>query len=280
MELIYLVVELQKLYFTSYLTPGEKVAVLIAAHQAVVGEFGDFRDPSLGADVHADGLRVLPPVRLRPEGEPYQAPVETPPTPLDDRQPGTPPPISSPNIPSAAPLSPTPRTIVRPSLLTRSSGSTPLSTSPATSDPLSSIAQIAEPALAFVPEPAVSPDIPHVVLTGSTHHEQVAEAMNDSVIEVRSINDAEQPTKKEDTVQLGTTSGADLILPIIIYAVVKSNPLQLASHLMYMRRYRSAICLSGEASYAIVNLTAVVDFIEHVQLADLGLGGDSEKVIR
>jgi hypothetical protein len=49
---------------------------------------------------------------------------------------------------------------------------------------------------------------------------------------------------------------------------------------MYLRRYRSAICLSGEASYAIVNLTAVVEFLEHVGLAELGLGEDSDKVIR
>ena len=77
-----------------------------------------------------------------------------------------------------------------------------------------------------------------------------------------------------------STSGADLILPIIIFAVVKSNPTQLASQLMYLRRYRSAICLTGEASYAIVNLTAVVEFLEHVDLAELGLGESSGKVMR
>jgi hypothetical protein len=76
------------------------------------------------------------------------------------------------------------------------------------------------------------------------------------------------------------TSGADLILPIIIYAVVRSNPPQLASQLMYLRRYRSAICLTGEASYAIVNLTAVVEFLEHVELSQLGLGDESGRVIR
>lgn len=76
-----------------------------------------------------------------------------------------------------------------------------------------------------------------------------------------------------------STSGADLILPIIIFAVVQANPPQLASQLMYLRRYRSAICLTGEASYAMVNLTAVVEFLEHVDLAELGLGGESDKVM-
>ena len=85
--------------------------------------------------------------------------------------------------------------------------------------------------------------------------------------------------ESEKHAYLGTT-GADLILPMIIFAVVKSNPPQLASHLMYIRRYRSAICLTGEGSYAIVNLTAVVEFLEHVDPTDLGLGDGSDKVIR
>jgi len=38
--------------------------------------------------------------------------------------------------------------------------------------------------------------------------------------------------------------------------------------------------LTGEASYAIVNLTAVVEFLEHVELSQLGLGDESDKVIR
>ena len=92
-------------------------------------------------------------------------------------------------------------------------------------------------------------------------HEQLSEAMNDSVTDLGLVNDVTTPPDRKGS------SGADLILPIIIYAVVKSNPPQLASHLMYLRRFRSAICLTGETSYAIVNLTAVIDFIEHVQLS-------------
>jgi hypothetical protein len=107
------------------------------------------------------------------------------------------------------------------------------------------------------------------------------EAMSDSVMTIQAPEDssvtadlpAPSPAK-------ASTSGADLILPIIIYAVVKANPAQLASHLMYLRRYRSAICLTGEASYAIVNLTAVIEFLEHVDMVELGLGEESDKVIR
>jgi hypothetical protein len=108
--------------------------------------------------------------------------------------------------------------------------------------------------------------------------------MTDSVLTVHA-EPLSRDTSKSSQVSTSAekprgTSGADLILPIIIFAVVKANPPQLASQLMYLRRYRSAICLTGEASYALVNLTAVVEFLEHVDLAELGLGGDSDKVIR
>ncbi len=77
----------------------------------------------------------------------------------------------------------------------------------------------------------------------------------------------------------GGSSGADLLLPLAIYSIVKSNPNRLVSHVLFVQRYRSAICLSGEASYAIVNLTAVIEFLEHVDLAELGLTS-TEKVMR
>jgi len=104
--------------------------------------------------------------------------------------------------------------------------------------------------------------------------------MADSVMTVTAQDTNATLSSQPNKAAQPSTSGADLILPIIIYAVVKSNPPQLASQLMFLRRYRSAICLTGEASYAIVNLTAVVEFLEHVDLAELGLGNESDKVIR
>lgn len=115
----------------------------------------------------------------------------------------------------------------------------------------------------------------------SPESSMIEEAMTDSVMTAH-VDDGARALEQSTTPPnpKPSTSGADLILPIIIFAVVKANPAQLASHLMYLRRYRSAICLTGEASYAIVNLTAVVEFLEHVAMAELGLGGDSDKVIR
>lgn len=77
----------------------------------------------------------------------------------------------------------------------------------------------------------------------------------------------------------GGPSGADLLLPIIIFSVVRSNPSRLVSHLLYIQRYRASTSFSGEASYALVNVTAVVEFLENVDPGTLGLGG-SDKVFR
>ncbi|ORX41021.1 hypothetical protein BD324DRAFT_654638 [Kockovaella imperatae] len=253
--------ELQKLDSVSAITPGGKVAVLISAHKAVV-----------------DGLQGLPPIRLRPEGEAYQPSREETSTPVEDRVTSAPP-IKPDLAERRRSSSSAQRGVSMPIAHRSSTGSTPLSTSPATTDPLRSIGEAAQES-GDLPSEHI-PGIPEVVLTESGH-EQMEEAMKDSVIDLQSPATGAEPEhekKVNETSQSGATSGADLILPIIIYAVVKANPPQLASHLMYIRRFRSAICLTGEASYAIVNLTAVIDFIEHVQLADLGLGHESDKVI-
>lgn len=199
--------ELQTLSAATRLTPKEKADVLVKAHQMVV-----------------EGLGRLPPVHLRPEGEPYTPPV-------DDEEEDT-------------------------GLSTIAEDRTPL-------------------ALRTIP----SPPVPDLVLSASPSGKtEIADpALSDSVGTV--MPTAEKTDDPAEKPKPQPTSGADLILPIIIYAVVKANPAQLASQLMYLRRYRSAICLEGEANYAIVNLTAVVEFIEHVQLAELGLGDGSDKVI-
>ncbi|TIC56982.1 hypothetical protein E3Q05_01436 [Wallemia mellicola] len=66
------------------------------------------------------------------------------------------------------------------------------------------------------------------------------------------------------------TSSADLILPLLIFSMVKSNPTQM--------RFRAEGLMSGEASYALVNATAAVEFLSSVDLSELGLGG-SDRII-
>lgn len=48
---------------------------------------------------------------------------------------------------------------------------------------------------------------------------------------------------------------------------------------MYFCWYCFVICLIGEVSYVIVNFIVVVEFFEYVNLFELGLGSDLDKVM-
>ncbi|WWD08310.1 hypothetical protein V865_006421 [Kwoniella europaea PYCC6329] len=265
--------EFQKLSGSDCLTPKDKAGVLIKAHKIVV-----------------DGLARMPNVDLRPEGEPYRPPQDasTGGDTNSNTYGGEPPTTSTPENESTM-ASPLPQKALSDNDYTHSDISPSLSES---SDPLNAIGVD----IGATPKPTMqkSPSVPQLVLNESTadlqpESDQLKQAMSDSVItltpsrsrETIESSNSSVPPPKAATAANGKpgTSGADLILPIIIYSVVKSNPPQLASQLMYLRRYRSAICLTGEASYAIVNLTAVVEFLEHVDLAELGLGGESDRVM-
>jgi hypothetical protein len=75
-----------------------------------------------------------------------------------------------------------------------------------------------------------------------------------------------------------TPISGDVLLPMIIFSVVKTNPLRLVSNLLYTQRFRNH-AVGGEESYCLINLMAVAEFLENVDLAALGLG-DSDKVMR
>ncbi|TBU41003.1 hypothetical protein BD309DRAFT_1043717 [Dichomitus squalens] len=75
-----------------------------------------------------------------------------------------------------------------------------------------------------------------------------------------------------------TPVSSDLILPLMIFAVVKANPPHLVSHLLYTQRFRRERAAGGEEGYCLINLMAVAEFLENVDLAALGLG-ESEKMV-
>lgn len=58
----------------------------------------------------------------------------------------------------------------------------------------------------------------------------------------------------------GTAVNTDVLLPIIIFAVVKANPVQLVSQLLFVERYRSRR-VGGEESFCLINFLAVVEFL-------------------
>ncbi|WVO17428.1 hypothetical protein L204_105120 [Cryptococcus depauperatus] len=266
--------ELQKLSKMDCLTPREKTNVLIKAHKIVV-----------------DGLASLPEIQLRPEGESYHKPRE--PSPISAIS-STNPTVPEPQVPTPPTISKSTEPVLSPKTtrLNRTNLAKNASDGP---DPLSA-EDIERTPHAFTINPSLikSPSVPQLVLddaTKNTESKKLHETLDHSIIHMTDpfIRQTSSPSQDSTLAPPNTcpkpksnkqsTSGADLILPIIIFAVVKSNPYQLASQLMYLRRYRSAICLTGEANYAIVNLTAVVEFLEHVNLSELGLGGDSNKVM-
>jgi Vacuolar sorting protein 9 (VPS9) domain len=75
-----------------------------------------------------------------------------------------------------------------------------------------------------------------------------------------------------------TPVASDILLPFMIYAVVKANPPELVSHLLYIQRYRMRAGGGGEEGFCLINLLAVVEFLENVDLEALGLT-DSSRVL-
>ncbi|KAG1767533.1 hypothetical protein EDD22DRAFT_875284 [Suillus occidentalis] len=83
---------------------------------------------------------------------------------------------------------------------------------------------------------------------------------------------ASSPRLTISPVQQPTTVSGDVLLPLLIFAVVKSNPARLVSHLLFTQRYRNATFAGGEERYCLINLMAVVEFLENVDLGAVGVG--------
>jgi hypothetical protein len=92
-----------------------------------------------------------------------------------------------------------------------------------------------------------------------------------------------------------TPISSDILLPLLIFSVVKANPPHFVSHLLYTQRFRNqSPSLSpaygegedgggrgkGEEGYCIINLMAVAEFLENVDMRALGLGEHEGRVIR
>ncbi|KAJ7628718.1 hypothetical protein FB45DRAFT_43419 [Roridomyces roridus] len=80
--------------------------------------------------------------------------------------------------------------------------------------------------------------------------------------------------KSDESHSSATPVSSDVLLPLIIFAVVKSNPSRLVSHLLFTQRFHvtpSGIA-QGEEAFCLVNLMAVAEFLENVDLEALGLG--------
>ncbi|MCO5614860.1 hypothetical protein L7F22_069145 [Adiantum nelumboides] len=65
--------------------------------------------------------------------------------------------------------------------------------------------------------------------------------------------------------------GADEFLPVLIYVIIKANPPQLYSNLLFIQRYRHQSRLVSEPAYFFTNLVSAESFIENLNASSLSM---------
>ncbi|KAK4335731.1 Cystathionine beta-lyase [Rhodotorula toruloides] len=223
--------ELNRLEDPEERTPNAKLAILVECHKILV-----------------DGLSKLPPIPLKKEvtgddkSSLSDAPAEVE---MDDAS------SRSSSLPPSRPMSP-----------------------PSASG--SSSAEDADDELLKTPKPppAADHDVPEIKLPdpSKASNEATSSSLFDPVpAPSPPVSIFETKRRPASVSSSSATSSADLILPILIYSVVRANPPHLVSHLRFIHRFRSESLFRGQASYCATNFDAVVEWSQHVDLSTLGL---------
>ncbi|KAG8875501.1 hypothetical protein FRB97_005062 [Tulasnella sp. 331] len=225
--------ELQRLEDPLCRSPGEKVSALVAAHNVVVS-----------------GLASLPPIRLKPDGE-QMSPMDLDKTPV---------------VPSF------PHSAARP----QNNDSSPaqekelLETEKQARRTIKRTYDSGLSSPGSVPTPPESPADSTDPSTIASH--LVRDAMASSVTDTTlSTVIPDVLSNAPSRSQSPTPVSSDILLPILIYSVVKSNPPQLVSHVLYTQRYRHKSASGGEEGFCLINIMAVAEFLENVDMTALGL---------
>ncbi|KAJ3023099.1 hypothetical protein HKX48_004215 [Thoreauomyces humboldtii] len=71
--------------------------------------------------------------------------------------------------------------------------------------------------------------------------------------------------------------GADVLVPFLIYVVVKTNPPRLVSTLKYISKFLHAGRAEGHSTYAWTNVSAVQSFLETLDVTAFGLDAEMEE---
>ncbi|KZT07540.1 uncharacterized protein LAESUDRAFT_725000 [Laetiporus sulphureus 93-53] len=142
------------------------------------------------------------------------------------------------------------------------------------------------PAIVLSPEDANGSNKQIVV---SSSHEQTVSADGDRTLHSPTETSSQRvfsPVRSSSPLLTATSRTAtptqvsgDVILPLMIFAVVKANPPRLVSNLLYIQRFRRESAGGGEEGYCLINLMAVAEFLENVDLAALGLGESGKTVL-
>ncbi|KAI9494754.1 hypothetical protein BDB00DRAFT_816923 [Zychaea mexicana] len=70
------------------------------------------------------------------------------------------------------------------------------------------------------------------------------------------------------------SASADVLLPLLIFTIVKSNPPNFLSNLRFIQRFRRPSRVAGQESYCLTNIMAAISFLETTNLVGLGLSAD------
>lgn len=106
-----------------------------------------------------------------------------------------------------------------------------------------------------------------------TERHRDATRLDSSAEVVQEMKQAMSSVEEEEKPVLSVN--ADVLLPILIFTIVKSNPTNFLSNLKFIQRYRRPEDISsGQASYCLTNMMAAVSFLETTNLVGLGLSAD------
>jgi len=225
--------ELEKLRGPAYRSPKVKAELLVGVHRIIVGELLSHRirwdQPNIEYPQHnPDGLSRLPPMHLKPDGEPTEHTLDTT-TPRQEV-------FGAQHEPTPQVQLESQQTMLTPEMVP---SALPRPKSPS----LLSSPRARQPSLrSMSPVPSVSSPRP------------VGLAL------VEGQPSLSSPSPDHQAKWSGTSVNTDVLLPIIIFAVVKANPVQLVSQLLFIERYRSRR-VGGEESFCLINFLAVVEFL-------------------
>ncbi len=77
---------------------------------------------------------------------------------------------------------------------------------------------------------------------------------------VQEMKHAMSTVEEESKLSEISSASADVLLPILIFTIVKSNPTNFLSNLKFIQRYRRPEELSGQASYCLTNMVNIYIF--------------------
>ena len=137
--------------------------------------------------------------------------------------------------------------------------------------------------------------IPRIVVQPGSEEEEASSPPPANVDQDEAAHEKDEECPTIPPPWTPTPVSTDILLPLLIFSVVKANPAHLVSHLLFSQRFRNSsptfdrhshllavpdgggVVGRGEERFCVVNLMGVAQFLESVDFDALGLGGERER---